>query len=373
MKSRSKIKTWVFGFFALPLVLFVSTISLLGVFVGVGGKSPAVCPPDISATNPNNSPASSGIDIKGRPINAEQKRNVAIIISVGKKRGFTRRDIKVTLMVAIQESSILNLNYGDRDSLGMFQQRSTWGTANQRLNPVYSTNKFYDAMATIHSREQISLLDLALQIQRPSRLAYLSSGNYFPGWEPTAEKLLGNTAFQPAPQTTPQVKGKCNYGQVDGSLHDPGPGLQDPKTGLVPRSANLQGFILANWGCEKTHTEPCIREIGGYSVRPPGTPQDHTLGLALDITISNGIGTPPVLSQTALGWNIACFIADNANNLGVRYLIWQGKIWNVTRSKEGGSGGCGNGKGWRPYTYGYGVIKGHYDHVHITVQPGVGG
>ncbi len=160
---------------------------------------------------------------------------------------------------------------------------------------------------------------------------------------------------------------------VSGTLTDPGEGPRNPKTGLVPRAENLQRFVFANWGCEKLHTSPCIREIGGYSVRPAGTPQDHTLGLALDITISDGIGISPSKAEQALGWQIACFLASNASKVGVRYLIWQGKIWNVTRLNEGNSAACQLGTGWRPYTHGYGVTEGHYDHVHVTVQPGVGG
>ncbi len=165
----------------------------------------------------------------------------------------------------------------------------------------------------------------------------------------------------------------CVSVAVSGTLTDPGKGPQNPKTGLVPRSENLQKFIFANWGCEKLHGTPCIREIGGYSVRPAGTPQDHTLGLALDITVSDGIGKYPSPTEQSLGWQIACFLASNASKVGVRYLIWQGKIWNVTRLNEGNSAACQLGTGWRPYTYGYGVTEGHYDHVHVTVQPGVGG
>ncbi len=161
---------------------------------------------------------------------------------------------------------------------------------------------------------------------------------------------------------------------VDGSLSDPGPGPQDPSNGnLVPRASNLRAFILERWGCSR-RPRPCIREIGGYSQRPAGTPQDHTEGLALDVTLSDGIGSYPNSSQLALGWEIACFLQVNAHGLGVQYQIWQELIWNVSREGEGSAGNCsGVTSGWRPYTYGFGVTGGHYDHIHITVKPGVGG
>ena len=41
----------------------------------------------------------------------------------------------------MQESKVRNITYGDRDSLGLFQQRPSqgWGTPEQILNPEYST------------------------------------------------------------------------------------------------------------------------------------------------------------------------------------------------------------------------------------------
>lgn len=167
----------------------------------------------------------------------------------------------------------------------------------------------------------------------------------------------------------------CSDPEIDGSLRDPGPGPQDPNNGnLVPRASNLRDYIFERWGCDKLKQSPCVREIGGYAQRPAGTPQDHTLGLALDVTISDKIGAYPNEAQLAMGWEMACFIAANADELGVQYQIWQQLIWNVERTSEGGPGECSGSKtGWRPYTYGFGVTAGHYDHNHITVQPGVGG
>lgn len=42
----------------------------------------------------------------------------------------------------IVESGMRNLNYGDRDSLGVLQQRASWGTVEERMNPTASANKF---------------------------------------------------------------------------------------------------------------------------------------------------------------------------------------------------------------------------------------
>ena len=47
----------------------------------------------------------------------------------------------IALAAAMQESSLRNLDYGDRDSLGLFQQRPSagWGTPAQVTDPVYAS------------------------------------------------------------------------------------------------------------------------------------------------------------------------------------------------------------------------------------------
>ena len=57
-------------------------------------------------------------------------------------RGLPPRAATIAIATAIQESKLRNLNYGDRDSLGLFQQRPSqgWGTAEQILDPVHATN-----------------------------------------------------------------------------------------------------------------------------------------------------------------------------------------------------------------------------------------
>lgn len=77
---------------------------------------------------------------------------------------------------------------------------------------------------------------------------------------------------------------------------------------------------------------------GCYSPRPPGTKSEHPpLGRACDITFGNRIGqrpTPP--AQLDAGWKVTNWMKDNADVLGVEYLIWQGQIWSVARDAEAG-------------------------------------
>lgn len=98
-----------------------------------------------------------------------------------------------------------------------------------------------------------------------------------------------------------------------------------------------------------------------YAPRP-GQDSDHSLGRACDVTFGNPIGSFPTEAQRQVGWEITYWVQDNADALGIDYLIWDGSIWVTSRSDEG----------WRDYDGG-GMhdpddpTGGHYDHLHISV------
>ncbi|MEU9237107.1 NlpC/P60 family protein [Streptomyces subrutilus] len=74
-----------------------------------------------------------------------QINNALIIDGVAKERGLSGRATLIALMTALQESTLLNLDYGDRDSIGLFQQRPStgWGTKEQIMQPKYSASMFF--------------------------------------------------------------------------------------------------------------------------------------------------------------------------------------------------------------------------------------
>jgi LysM repeat protein len=79
------------------------------------------------------------------PMTAEMKSNAQIIFQVGKSLGVSDYGIVIALATAMQESGIRNLSYGDRDSVGLFQQRPSahWGTVKQIMNPEYAARAFF--------------------------------------------------------------------------------------------------------------------------------------------------------------------------------------------------------------------------------------
>jgi len=94
----------------------------------------------------------------------------------------------------------------------------------------------------------------------------------------------------------------------------------------------------------------------------PGQKSEHPLGRACDGTFGNSIGTAAAGPALELGWRVTTWLKDNAQILGIDYLIWQGRIWSTARASEG----------WRPYNGGGmhdpdDVTGGHYDHLHVTL------
>lgn len=121
----------------------------------------------------------SGMDLGGQICQAtangqtvsfspEQMDNAATIVGISVGRGMPARAGTIGIATAIQESKLRNINYGDRDSLGLFQQRPSqgWGTEEQILNPEYSTNTFYDALVKVPDWENGVVTEVAQAVQR---------------------------------------------------------------------------------------------------------------------------------------------------------------------------------------------------------------
>jgi hypothetical protein len=103
-----------------------------------------------------------------RTITPEQAENAAIIAQVGWGRGLPDRAVVIALATAQQESGLRNLDYGDRDSLGLFQQRPSmnWGTPAQVQDPEYAAGQFYDRLVGVQGWNTRRLTEVAQTVQR---------------------------------------------------------------------------------------------------------------------------------------------------------------------------------------------------------------
>lgn len=101
-------------------------------------------------------------------LSTEQSHNAAIIVGVALKRKLPSRAATVAIATAYQESGIRNLAHGDRDSVGLFQQRPSqnWGSEAQIMDRHYATNRFYDALIKVKDWDTLSINDAAQAVQR---------------------------------------------------------------------------------------------------------------------------------------------------------------------------------------------------------------
>jgi murein DD-endopeptidase MepM/ murein hydrolase activator NlpD len=115
-----------------------------------------------------------------------QVTNAATIITAGRQLGVPRRGWVVALATAMQESSLNNLDHGDRDSIGLFQQRPSqgWGTRAQIMNPVYSATAFYRRLLTIGNWQNLKITEAAQAVQRSAL------PNAYSRWESDATTLV---------------------------------------------------------------------------------------------------------------------------------------------------------------------------------------
>ena len=101
-------------------------------------------------------------------LDLDQAHFTSIIVGLSVKRGLPPRAASIAMATVYQETGIRNLDYGDRDSVGLFQQRPSqgWGTEKQLMNPYYATGKFYDAMVKIDNWRTDDINDVAQKVQR---------------------------------------------------------------------------------------------------------------------------------------------------------------------------------------------------------------
>ncbi|MBA4247348.1 MAG: peptidoglycan-binding protein [Microbacterium sp.] len=94
-----------------------------------------------SAGSPSAPPAGGPVT----PMSAEMRANASTIVQVGRDLGVPEYGIVIALATAMQESSLRNISWGDRDSVGLFQQRpsSGWGTVADLMIPSHSAKLFY--------------------------------------------------------------------------------------------------------------------------------------------------------------------------------------------------------------------------------------
>jgi hypothetical protein len=145
----------------LAVVLTVLLVGAVGLYVGLRSVTRNIALPDLGPACTVTADGTVGLD-------AVQMANAATITAVGVRLGMPEKAVVVALATAFQESGLENLEHGDRDSIGLFQQRPSqgWGSVEQISDPRYAAGKFYDKLKRIKGWQDMRVTDAAQKVQR---------------------------------------------------------------------------------------------------------------------------------------------------------------------------------------------------------------
>jgi len=271
-------------------------------------------------------------------LTTEQAANASTIAAVATRRGLPARAVTIAVATAMQESKLRNLDRGDRDSLGLFQQRPSqgWGTPQQIQDPVYAAGRFYDELVKIDGYRNMSITDAAQRVQRSGfPRAYAQH-------ETEARAIASAlTGHSPAAFT-------CSVRPGPYDREEPGP------RGLTPRAATVLDELRAAFGRQPA---------GGFA--PGGVTTGHIDGSAhYDGRAVDVFFRPVTAENRREGWATAHWLVANADRLGIATVIYDERVWTARRSQEG----------WRGYQHPDGPTTNptlrHKDHVHMDVHRG---
>jgi hypothetical protein len=101
-------------------------------------------------------------------LDPSQAYYTSIVVGLSVRRGLAPRAASIAMATVYQETGIRNLDYGDRDSVGLFQQRPSqgWGTEEQLMDPYYATTKFYNALVRVRDWQTREITVVAQAVQR---------------------------------------------------------------------------------------------------------------------------------------------------------------------------------------------------------------
>ncbi len=213
-------------------------------------------------------------------IDIEQARWTTLMAAISQRRGLPPRATTIAIATAFQESKIHNIDYGDRDSVGLFQQRPSqgWGTREQVLDPRHAIGRFYDGLVKVKGYTSMSITEAAQRVQRSAFPgAYAQHEDYA---RALASSLRG---YSPAAFS-------CRVNPTSGG-----------------RTDEVAGDVVSAFG-------DIPIEVEERSVRIP---------LA---------GRPPDVE--ARGWGLAHYAVGNATRLEVTSVAFDGHLWTAEDSPD---------------------------------------
>ena len=209
-------------------------------------------------------------------LDSVQMANAATISAVGVRRKMPERAVVIALATALQESKLENLEHGDRDSLGLFQQRPSqgWGTPEQVRDPRYSSARFYASLKKVKGWKKMRVTDAAQRVQRS---AY---PNAYQKWADEAEVLA-----------------KALTGRATGAV-----------------ACTVSG-------------EPALRGAAAAAALTEGLRLDWGGGMAE--TAQQAAGLTVAVSDPGAGWRYAHWLVSHARDTGLERVRFADLEWHA--------------------------------------------
>lgn len=163
-------------------------------------------------------PQGSKLTVKGEPATQEQINNANMILQKGIEMGANRKVLVSSIMTAIDESRIINLAGGDRDSVGVFQQRPSQGWPASRDVPTDAAAYFKEAIALDKQNPNLPIQLLCQGVQR----SFDSTGSNYAAFQAEAEQWvtafgMGKTSLVKENATSGKVVDPTNNTKTDGN------------------------------------------------------------------------------------------------------------------------------------------------------------
>jgi cell wall-associated NlpC family hydrolase len=214
-----------------------------------------------------NGASAKDVHVEGLPLPEEQIPNARTIVATGISLHVPKKGQIIALATAMQESRLRNLSSGDRDSLGLFQQRPSqgWGTAEEIHDPVYASTQFYKHLLAVDGWQQMTVTQAAQAVQRS---AYPDA---YAQWEPLATALQKAIAatFPGTSSTDPDTStstASCTATE-DGSGYGTIPEGSVPKGYSIPKNADPKARKAIAWAMTQLGT---MYQWGGTCTAPQG-------------------------------------------------------------------------------------------------------
>lgn len=214
-------------------------------------------------------------------VDLEQAQWATLMAAIAQQRGLPPRATTIAIATAFQESKLRNIDFGDRDSLGLFQQRPSqgWGTADEVQDPHHSIGAFYDGLVKVKDYETLKITDAAQQVQRSA----------FPG----------------------------AYAQHE----DDARALASALRGYSPAAFTCQ-VNPGNIGSTKRAAADLQAAFGDIDVRTVGDDASYRL-------------TGPAADIEARGWGVAHYLVGHAADLGITRISFDDQRWTADDSDQG--------------------------------------